>query len=64
MTAGRLDWLANVTLTLNPAALIALPPTCRALAPMCWFNVGAIGTRRIVVVDLAVHLAYGVPPFA
>jgi len=31
---------------------------------MRWFNVGTIGTSRIVVIDLAVDLAYGVPPFA
>jgi len=31
---------------------------------MGWFNVGAVGTGRIVVIDLGVDLAYGVPPFA
>jgi hypothetical protein len=44
--------------------LVALPRTSRALAPMCRFDVGTIGASRIVVIDLAVDLAYGVPPFA
>jgi hypothetical protein len=27
------------------------------------FNAGTVGTGRIVVIDLGVDLAYGVPPF-
>jgi len=30
---------------------------------MCWFNASAIGTTRIVVIDLAIDLAYGMPAF-
>jgi hypothetical protein len=30
---------------------------------MCCVNAGTVGTTRIVVINLAVDLAYGVPPF-
>jgi hypothetical protein len=44
--------------------LVALSATSGAFAAMCRFNVGTIGTSGIVVIDLAIDLANGVPPFA